>query len=439
MKRQYFKIRQLMVSTVASVPFGVGDFIMRSEFSRNVIKLSSGSILVTALGLFVTPINTRLFSPEDYGLMNLMTATAGLFGVLLSFNINPVILMEKRQRLAEATATLSFILLGTSLLLVAGLLFGLGDYLLPLIHAEQLKPWLPLLFIAMGLGGVGAIAVQLIQRKKMYGLFSKSTVVTNLAGHFIRLLWGYFSPSFYVLYLSNFIAGILGLLIVIPHAMYRWRTSLRRLRFVFLRNLSFMINQTVSRSLGAVSAQLPIYWIAAKCGSAEVGFFGLAATMIDVPCNLLLGSVTTVYYKRVADAVSDDPLSLPSLYWRTTWKMIVMGLIPITCVGLISPFIPFILGMRWEGAVPILQLFLIWRFIGFIMAPTNAVITILRKNGFYVFVNILFLVLTCIIMYYSEYKVTTFVFLLILAGIIYNFLVFLWTILILKQFVRLKR
>lgn len=415
MKRQYFKIRQLMVSTVASVPFGVGDFIMRSEFSRNVIKLSSGSILVTALGLFVTPINTRLFSPEDYGLMNLMTATAGLFGVLLSFNINPVILMEKRQRLAEATATLSFILLGTSLLLVAGLLFGLGDYLLPLIHAEQLKPWLPLLFIAMGLGGVGAIAVQLIQRKKMYGLFSKSTVITNLAGHCIRIPWGYFSPSFYVLYLSNFIAGILGLLIVIPHAMYRWRTSLRRLRFVFLRNLKFMSFQTSANILGIVAVQLPIYWIAAKCSVEDVGYFGMTMLLIDVPMTLLSSSIVAVFFKRVADTIANEPRKIFSLFWRTTGKLALLGLIPLIAVGCVAPFLPFILSEQWAPVVSCIYWVMIWKYMCFVFPLGGQIMIVLRKNFFFVWGSALSIVMIFCALSLADNKLSSILFALNIA------------------------
>lgn len=432
----YQRVRQIAIDSTARLPFGLGDFIMQSEFTRNVIKLSSGTALVTMLSFLITPLNTRLFSPEDYGLANLIVSVSGMFGVILSFNLNPVILMEKYRKVAETTATLSFILLGISLLIVGGLLFGFADLILPLLKAEAIKPWLPLAFIMMIIGGVGSILTQLIQRQKLYGLISKAGIISNLVGHAIRLPWGYFAPSFYALYLSNVIAGIVNFAVWIPRAAFSPVWNIKRLSCIFRKNLSFMIYRSIVAILGAVTNQLPIFWIAANCGMAEVGYYGMAVLLIDTPFGLLLNSFQTVYYKRVADTVAHEPQKLMSLYWRNTWKLCLLGLIPIVIIAAASPFIPFLLSEKWAPAVPILQLLLFWRLQSFVVVPMSSIIVILRRNGYSVFNAALSLVLVTGIIYISENSILSFLGYCAIAGYTLSLMMMVWTVYIIRDFNR---
>ncbi|MGN1239473.1 MAG: oligosaccharide flippase family protein, partial [Paludibacteraceae bacterium] len=57
--------------------------IARSELVRNSAKLLSANVIAQAIGLLVYPILTRLYSPEDFGLLNLFLSIGGVL-VLLS-------------------------------------------------------------------------------------------------------------------------------------------------------------------------------------------------------------------------------------------------------------------------------------------------------------------------------------------------------------------
>ena len=41
--------------------------VLKSEFNRNVLTLMTGTTIAQALPIAITPILTRLYTPEDFG------------------------------------------------------------------------------------------------------------------------------------------------------------------------------------------------------------------------------------------------------------------------------------------------------------------------------------------------------------------------------------
>lgn len=52
------------------------------SFARNVITLMTGTTFAQILTIIVAPILTRLYGPEDYGVLALYTSILGIFTVI---------------------------------------------------------------------------------------------------------------------------------------------------------------------------------------------------------------------------------------------------------------------------------------------------------------------------------------------------------------------
>ena len=44
----------------------------KSEFAKNVLTLMTGTTIAQAIPIAISPILTRLYTPEDFGVFNLM-------------------------------------------------------------------------------------------------------------------------------------------------------------------------------------------------------------------------------------------------------------------------------------------------------------------------------------------------------------------------------
>lgn len=82
-------------------------FLPRSPYARNVITLMTGTGLAQAIPVAISPILTRLYSPEDFGVFALYLATVSIVSVLVTGRYELAIFPPKRDRDARQDKTLS--------------------------------------------------------------------------------------------------------------------------------------------------------------------------------------------------------------------------------------------------------------------------------------------------------------------------------------------
>ncbi len=56
----------------------------KSEFSRNVLTLMTVTTIAQAIPIAISPILTRIYTPEDFGVFALFLAILGVFSVVAS-------------------------------------------------------------------------------------------------------------------------------------------------------------------------------------------------------------------------------------------------------------------------------------------------------------------------------------------------------------------
>ena len=72
--------------------------IAQSKLVRNSAKLISANAIAQAIGLLVYPILSRLYTPEDFGLLNLFLGIGGLLVLLSTAEYQYAILLPKEER-----------------------------------------------------------------------------------------------------------------------------------------------------------------------------------------------------------------------------------------------------------------------------------------------------------------------------------------------------
>jgi O-antigen/teichoic acid export membrane protein len=86
--------------------------ISRSETTRNFLVYSFGALFVKGVSFFLLPLYTRLLSPEEYGLIDLLTTFSNLVDITLSLGLFQYLFMEyfhigaeQRNKLIRSTLT----------------------------------------------------------------------------------------------------------------------------------------------------------------------------------------------------------------------------------------------------------------------------------------------------------------------------------------------
>ena len=115
--------RQLMLKKISSYK--------PSEFKKNVAVIFSGSVAAQIIVIVATPILSRLYTPEQYGIYGLFLSIVAVTGILSSFRYTNAIQITPEHNDAQSLMSFcQFSIIGFSVLMFLGLLiaiYGLFD------------------------------------------------------------------------------------------------------------------------------------------------------------------------------------------------------------------------------------------------------------------------------------------------------------------------
>ena len=66
-------------------------------FAKDVTKLASGTMFAQILTIVVSPIVTRLYSPEDYGTMALFVSIVAIVGLIACLSYEFAIVLPEKE------------------------------------------------------------------------------------------------------------------------------------------------------------------------------------------------------------------------------------------------------------------------------------------------------------------------------------------------------
>lgn len=168
-------------------------FIPKSSYARNVITLMTGTGLAQAIPIAISPILTRLYSPEDFGIFGLYMAIVAIASVLVTGRYELAILLPRNDRDALHIVALAIGLSAavSALLLVVVLVFN--GPITQLLGASDIAPWLYWVPASTVLMGIYTSLNYWSNRKGQYRRLAVSRVVqtsgtsaTQLGAAFLR-------------------------------------------------------------------------------------------------------------------------------------------------------------------------------------------------------------------------------------------------------------
>ena len=94
-----------------------------SEFSKNIIKLTTGISIAQLIPVLITPILTQYFSPEQFGTYGLYVSIYTILGIISSGKYEMAIMLPKNKKDSVNLLALCFILAICFSVLIFFLLF----------------------------------------------------------------------------------------------------------------------------------------------------------------------------------------------------------------------------------------------------------------------------------------------------------------------------
>jgi O-antigen/teichoic acid export membrane protein len=169
----------------------------KSAFIRNVLTLMTGTTIAQAIPIAISPILTRIYTPEDFGIFALYMSIASLVAVLATGRYELAIMLPKKNEDAVNIIALSVII--TFLVSIISLLivFVFNTQITALLGNTEVSAWLYFIPITVFTTGIYQSFNYWSNRKKQYKRLAVSRVIKSgsTAGTNLGMGFGGFGSS----------------------------------------------------------------------------------------------------------------------------------------------------------------------------------------------------------------------------------------------------
>lgn len=369
---------------------GIQDFLKssyKSKFVRNVAIVASGTAASQVIAIAFSPIITRLYEPEAFGILGTFLAIASILTPIAALSYPTAIVLQKKDIEAKAIARLSTYITISIASIFAVLLFSAGDWLAVLFRIEQITAFLWLLPLMILFSGFVEISSQSLIRRQKFAVTATSAVIHTLVVNLLNTSIGIFRPFASMLVYTTAIGnGIYAALLTIRDARLNNKPNSTEKNILGLRNLrdlaksyyDFPCFRTPQIIINSFSQNLPLLMLAALFGPTIAGLYALCKRLLDVPIQLIGKSVGDVFYPKLAEAASSG-INLTHLIKRATLLLALAGLIPFSLIVILGPnLFSFFFGTNWAISGEYARWLTPWIFVGFINRPSFSAIPILK-------------------------------------------------------------
>ena len=345
----------------------------KSEFSRNVLTLMMGTTIAQAIPIAISPILTRIYTPEDFGLFALFIAIMSIFGSIANGRYELAIMLPKKDEDAINILALGFIINVTLSIILLLIVLIFHQPIVNLLNNQDISPLLYFIPFSVFLMGCFNLLNYFNNRKKLYKDLAKANVYKSIAMAIVQLSLGFFKVG-----ASGLVGGQFASQIVSNTKLF---LNIKRL------NLFSKISKIKIMALAKRYKDFPKYsmWAILASTLAQnfttilissffsikiLGFYSFAQRLLGMPSSLIGASIGQVFLQ---EATKEKQLTGKTINtFSSTIKKLFLIAMPSFGIlfFIVEDLFALVFGEEWRVAGKYAQIIIPLFFIQFI---SNAV------------------------------------------------------------------
>lgn len=372
----------------------------KSEFSRNVIVLMTGTTIAQAIPIAITPILTRMYTPEDFGVFALFLAITAITGAIANGHYEQAILLPDEDNDAISIVILSlFVAFFLSVFLFL-LVLLFKESFASMLGNKNLANLLYLVPLSTLLMGINNSLNFYNNRKKKYKNISKSLIGRSFSLGFFQLLFGFFSIGSLGLVFGQVLSFFSGNLVLYKtmkedSSGFQFKKEEIKKQAVIFKK--FPIFSLPSIFVNSISLNITNFLITTFFSVGTLGFFSLSQQIIGIPARLIGGGFSQVYFQQASQALKNTG-STERIFLKTFSKLFYITLPIFIILYFVSePVFAFAFGEKWRIAGTYSKILMPLAFCRFISSCLSNTISIHQKQQYGLLINILLLISTVVV------------------------------------------
>lgn len=370
--------------------------IRGSAFFRNILVVMAGTGIAQVIGVVLSPVISRVFSPSDFGIAGSFGAVSGIIAAGVTLDYSQALMLPKEREDAINLLGVSFF--STLAISSLCLLFCL---VAPAAANGVMKTrgvWaLALLVVATLVSGVNQSCQAWAIRVRAFKHTSASQVIRSAGTNASRLGLGVLKTGAPGLIISNILGNALASVnlvrVTIPDLLAsRGRIRRDRMRKLAKEYHDFPLYSASQNVINALSSGLPVLLLTKFFGLAVSGAYAFGMIVMETPIGLVLSALRQVLFQKASES-HHLGRNLASLYIRITAALFAMALGPLLILLIWAPgLFSWVFGSQWHMAGEFARSLAIWLAVVFCNLPAVLFARIIRMQRFVFFYDVALLI-----------------------------------------------
>jgi O-antigen/teichoic acid export membrane protein len=348
-----------------------------TRYFSDVLKLVGGSGFVQLFRVLISPILSRLFLPEYYGVLQNYLAIAKPVGVVSSLRYDRAIILPKEEKYASNMLVLSLgiITIVSASLFLAVRLFGLK--LAVALNSPELVRYLWFIPVSVAALGYFEALKQWNSRERKYLSLSIAQVGSEVLGDGLTAGFGFAGFTSGSVMIAMQVVGEVFATVAFAFLVFK-----EDLKFIIPNFDWQLIKQGIveykklpllnlwSNLIANAALYIPGMMLSAYFSTTIAGYYAIGNNAIRVPVTVIGNSVAQVFYQRSAIAYYEN--NVKPLMESTMKYLILMSLFPMLLVTIIGKeLFVVVFGSSWADAGVYTQILSLWVLMVFITTPIS--------------------------------------------------------------------
>lgn len=351
-------------------------FMPKSQFARNVITLMTGTALAQAIPIAITPILTRLYTPEEFGLFAVYMAICSILAVLVTGRYELAIIVPQEDEdainIMALSIALSFIISAILLIVIS----IAGEQISVLLGNESISNWLYLVpFTTLVMGCFQNLSYW-ANRKSHYKKMAVSRVSQTASTSTVQLGTGYLKIGSIGLILGQLIGQLVSVIYLARFIFTKEKKQIlkvnkRKIFEVADKYKNFPKYLIAAHGFNTGSSQAPVILLSSLFTTAISGFYMITERVLNAPISLVANAIGDVFRQEASSKYAQTG-QCRIIYLQTLKKLALLSFIPFAILFIFSEQIfGLLFGKEWVEAGIIAKILMPVFFLRFLSSPLS--------------------------------------------------------------------
>jgi O-antigen/teichoic acid export membrane protein len=405
-----------------------------TRFSRNVMTLMAGNIIAQAIPIAISPILTRIYSPDDFGVFALYVSFSVILSSIATARYELAVMLPKNDNDAFSLVVLSVLIALLMSVVIFLILYIFNLQIVDYLNNKDISNWLFFVPITVFLTGIYQSLYYWNLRNKNFKVVSVSNVTQGIGASSSNVLYGFSGFG----YLGLVSGGITGLLLAVGILIKRFFNKKHTYNFNISVSKIFLMGGKYSKfpkydmpSTVAYSIynNFTIIFLSKFFESTVVGMYFFAQRILKKPFMFFVSAYSDAFYQKIS--VNQDKSYISNEINSYSDKVIKITFIPFFLMVYLSIYyVVFMFGDEWKDLYKYLYVISTNIYLSILMSPYTHVLKVINKQEVSLYGNMLKLsgmAAFAISYFFIRYDPLEFVLYMIVIDTIINLLIATYT------------